>query len=79
MVLVDGDSQSLELTDQLRWFEQSTDPFVRSLVRVAYGVRGRGAAQYFRTVVRLCMDLVVFDGACRFIRRYSINPIKSMT
>ena len=51
-------SESPELTDKLRWFEQSTDPFVRSLVRVAYGVRGQGAVNISVRMVRLCIDLV---------------------
>ena len=58
MVLVDAGLDSPELTDKLRWFEQSTDPFVRSLVRVAYGVRGQGSANVSVRMVRLCIDLV---------------------
>ena len=58
MVLVDSGLDSPELTDKLRWFEQSTDPFVRSLVRVAYGVRGQGSANISVRMVRLCIELV---------------------
>ena len=58
LVLVDAGLDSPELTDKLRWFEQSTDPFVCSLVRIAYGVRGQGSANTSVRMVRLCLDIV---------------------
>ena len=68
-----------ELTDKLRWFEQSTDPFVRSLVRVAYGVRGQGAANISVRMVRLCMTSNFVWLSRLQWRRYTINYIKTMT
>lgn len=58
LVLVDAGLEAPELTDKLRWFEQSTDPFVCSLVRIAYGVRGQGSVNISVRIVRLCLDIV---------------------
>ena len=58
LVLVDAGLDSPELTDKLRWFEQSPDPFVCSLVRIAYGVRGQGSVNTSVRMVRLCLDIV---------------------
>ena len=58
MVLVDSGTESSELTDKLRWFEQSSEPTIRLLVSLTNGILGREPKTTSVRIIQLCMKIV---------------------